>query len=539
MAVVEDIELRITVDGTSAKKGLDETRKAAEDMGGATTKAIDWFGGLRKGAQDLQSKLGPTAAAISGVSSALGQTGGEAAKVVAGVGQMAAAFGAGGPWAVALVGATMLVDEYSKVQQEAASYADAWRDNLARTAQAMRDGVIKTTTDLTTALAKAQEEIRNFGKTSREIEEATYRANIASLEKRAATLTKNLPGLQQVAKDAAREVKNIETITSRLIFGGDSEVLANARQNAIEREETAKTAAANLRTYNAELDTQRQALADLIKANDELERKRGRAAGGGGGARGPSGPTFAEQQIAMMAEEEQQLRGVRQASLDRQREGEQAASAARAAQIQADLDMEEQAINWLADLRKRASDEYLAQKKAESEALKADAMAVTGFLVGVTQDYVDARIRGEEDAEAAMAAAIMRQAGQALISYGTQAVGQGVLLATNPVTAALAPASFAAGAGLIAGGIALGGAATGVMHAAAGGTIGRPIASANSTTDGGGDMAARARPARATPGGSGGTHLTIVYGGLSGPSADDGARALRAGLDRARRRGMA
>ena len=118
MAVTEDIELRITVDGRQAQKALDETRAAAEKMGGGAARAVGSLEGLQKGAQALQQRLAPTAAAISSVSSALGQTGGEAGKVVAGIGQMAAAFGAGGPWAVAVLGGTMLLDEYLRTQKE-------------------------------------------------------------------------------------------------------------------------------------------------------------------------------------------------------------------------------------------------------------------------------------------------------------------------------------------------------------------------------------------------------------------------------------
>jgi hypothetical protein len=77
------------------------------------------FWNLEGGAKALQQRLAPQAAAISGISAALGENAGQAGKAVAGLGQLAAAYAAGGPWgailAAAGVGATLLVKYWDDV----------------------------------------------------------------------------------------------------------------------------------------------------------------------------------------------------------------------------------------------------------------------------------------------------------------------------------------------------------------------------------------------------------------------------------------
>lgn len=480
MAVVEDIELRVTVDATGAQKGLDETRKAAESMGGRV-------GNLTEAFKSLQQKLGPSAAAISGVASALGQTNGEAGKALAAVGQVAAAFAAGGPFGAALAAGTFAVDQLTASWERQIKA----QDEAIKAQYAQFDAANKTT---------------------------------KQLEQQAEALRLQLEPLS--ASEIRSRAKAQMAELDRAIFLNNTEA-EYARRHAPEK-------AKALGDQNLQLERQKALIFEVADLQARaLERGAGgRAAAGPAAARGMD-PLQARIVAGMAAQEQARAAADEafEADIDRM-----------AAEGAARLSFEQLKSSILADAEEERTE--LARKAAEERARiaqdeqKATIDAVTGGLgvvVGAFQGYVDARIKGEEDAEAAFISSIMRQAGQALISYGTQAIGRGILEASSPLTAPLAAASFTAGAGLIAGGIALGGAASGITQAAATAT-----APQQSTSGGGSDLGARARPARpGMGGGPGGTNLTIVYGGLSGPSADDGARALGRGLERARRRGLA
>jgi hypothetical protein len=193
--------------------------------------------------------------------------------------------------------------------------------------------------------------------------------------------------------------------------------------------------------------------------------------------------------------------------------------------------------------QKTADKEKLKQEKKSLKDIEAEqerhakqneqyATQAVGIVTGATQQYVEARIKGEKNAEAAFAASIMAQAGQALVSYGVQAIGRGVLEASSPLTAALAPASFAAGAGLIVAGTGLGGIGAGIGQIAAGGTIGKELPDKKAAKDKG------ASPGRGGSGSGGGGPLVVnVAYGAGGPLPEDTAREIQKAVDTGRRRG--
>jgi hypothetical protein len=192
--------------------------------------------------------------------------------------------------------------------------------------------------------------------------------------------------------------------------------------------------------------------------------------------------------------------------------------------------------------QKTADKEKLKQEKKSLKDIEAEqerhakqneqyATQAVGIVTGATQQYVEARIKGEKNAEAAFAASIMAQAGQALVSYGVQAIGRGVLEASSPLTAALAPASFAAGAGLIVAGTGLGGIGAGIGHTAAGGTIGKELPDKKAAKDKG------ASPGRGGSGSGGGPLVVNVAYGAGGPLPEDTAREIQKAVDTGRRRG--
>lgn len=538
MAVVEDIELRVTVNGTAAQKGLDETRKAAESMSGR----IGTLGDAMKG---FQQKLGPAAAAISGVSSALGQTNGEAGKALAAIGQVAAAFAAGGTFGAALAAGTYAVDALSQSWERQIKAQD---DALAGMYKAT-DGYIL---NLKTARAELDKARGEFAAAARGGRELTPEERKQQLRDEAAG---RIAAAEAAAKQARAEVDLNKARTDAEQFGTTF---------SQERALLEKVRATNIRLADKALAQEKEALQTRINAisvsvtmTKKAEEERGQnefladsiadiAAQQRAAASGARDRAEAEAELQAQRRSDPALafgigkfkKGIATSDDDIEADIERWATTAKA---QADFEkLKTDIVQEATDERLRLGLEAAAEhQRIVAEEYQSIADTVTAGLtpvLGAFQNYVDARIQGEEHAEQAFAAAIMRQAGQALISYGTQAVGRGILELSSPLTAPLAAASFAAGAGLIAGGVALGGAATAVMHTAAGGTVGQALP--NSTSGGGSDMAARARPARPGTAGAGGTNLTIIYGGLSGPSADDGARALGKGLERARRRGI-
>lgn len=537
MAVVEDIELRVTVDATAAQKGLDETRKAAESMGGR-------IGTLREAMKGFQQKLGPAAAAISGVSTALGQTNGEAGKALAAIGQVAAAFAAGGPLGAGLAAGTYAVDALSQSWERQIKAQDDALSGIYRATE----GYVKNLQTARGELEKARGEFVAAARGGREL----------TPEERKQQLRDEAAGRIAAAEAAAQQARAQVDLAKATELAATFDMTFGQARLLLE-----KTRASNIRIADRALEQEKEALQTRINAITVAEtmRKKAEEEKGQNEFLADSIADIAAQQRAAAAAARERNRV--EAEMRTAQRSDPTLSfraykfkglATKDDDIEADIDRWATAATELrafeklkTDIIKEATDERLrlgleaAQRHQEivqqEYAVIADTVVgAVGVMTSATQDYLDARIKGEEDAEAAFAAAIMRQAGQALISFGTQAIGRGILELSSPVTAPLAAGSFAAGGALIAGGIALGGAATAVMHTAAGGTVGQPVPT--STSGGGGDMAARARPARPGTAGAGGTNLTIIYGGLSGPSADDGARALGKGLERARRRGI-
>jgi hypothetical protein len=180
---------------------------------------------------------------------------------------------------------------------------------------------------------------------------------------------------------------------------------------------------------------------------------------------------------------------------------------------------------------KKSLKDIEAEQKRHAQQNAEYATQAVGIVTGATQQYVEARIKGEKDAEAMFVSSIMAQAGQALVGYGIQAIGRGVLEASNPVTAVLAPASFGTGAALIGAGVGLGGVAAGIGQLSAGGTIGKEMPDNKAAKDKG------ASPGRNSSGSGGGPLVVNVAYGVGGPLPEDTAREISKAVNTGRRRG--
>lgn len=509
---VEEIELRLTVDGRPAQKALDETRSFAERLGGGVDK-------LQKGFGEMQKRLAPAAAAISGVSAALGQTNGEAGKAVAAIGQVAAAFAAGGPLGAGLAAGTFAVDALTQ----------AWEREL----KAQNDAIEKQYG----AVSKTFDDIRKIREQNATLERSMMPAAWQESARRKEAL-----GSIQAEIDAIGKRK---AVTRDAVDQNNAEVRAlEARRNELNKQFALLDKKATLdKTEGEQLEFNRkreEARAKAIAATAEARRKAAAELAAWGKK---ELEYYAERgRVAQEAAAEAELRSFERSKKFRVG-GPIPGDIGTGAGTPSDQLRE---FNKQAALSTAlASDFGLAWTMAARDTAEAVG-GVAGVMrgaVGIAADGISQLttdlITGQEHAVERFGALIMQQAGQSLISSGTSLAGKAIESALTPGFQPLAVAQGAAAAGLIAGGIALGGAATAVMHVAGGGTIGQKLPE-KSTSGRGTDPGARARPAAGgRGGGDGGTNLTIIYGGISGPSADDGARALTKAARRANRRGLA
>jgi hypothetical protein len=537
VAVVEDIELRVTVNGLQAQKALDETRVAAEKMGGGASKVIGSLEGLQKGAQALQQRLAPTAAAISGVAGALGQTGGEAGKVVAGLGQLAAAFGAGGPLGLGIVATTLAFDKYLAVQKEATEAENVWRGMLQRTTPE-QERARQSVASLADEAKRFSEEVRNAGKTEYEVALARAATQKTQLETMIANIEKS-ERLRQAS------VNRAESALASARGKGDVAAMGAAQEQldtALAVQQKVREDAAVYRSQVASIEDSVWQIADAWMAVEQQSKKAsGRGGGGGGVATG-------DVQGMLAKERADRLKILTDFGADVEKaRAEQAQAAADAAEeaVRAEIADREKWTDYELNLIKTKEDEKTKIEKEAAERRKAireeeirDAQSTYGALVtnaaSALGTFVAESAAGQEAALANLLKAASQQAGGFVMLQGGQLIAEGIRNTFSVVTAPLGAAQIAGGAGLVAAGAAIQAGGPLAVSSLLGQSGGAGAAAASGTAT---DPGARARPARTMPGEGGGTQLTIVYGGLSGPTADDGARALKKGEQRARKRG--
>lgn len=541
--MTQTIEYVVKVDANQAKTTIADVEKRME----SAAKPASVFGlsiaNIGQQTKDMASKLGPAAAAISSVSASLGAAGGEAGKLVAAGGQIVAAFGAGGPVGAAIVAATVAVDAMSVSWKKATEEQDAALERMFKNVNAQL-AVTRTTkvaldearASLTAALRVGEDESVTF---QRSLEEAR-KAGAKRVEEAQARLDKlkaTSLDLRQIEKDAEsldmtfQQARLWRSQLREKEIASAERALANTQSQAMiatqilvterKRTEQAERKAAAEQRFKSALEGQMRSyeamyrfreveetkIEDIETNTDEISRTmRGlRAVEGGGLGSAIIERAAAERKAAIDAlSDEDILTGGGQESMVFDIITEDGVSR--------QIEVQKNGLDIIAQL----NDEYRQQEiAAQSEFV----MQWTSIGVDALQTYLDAKIKGEENAEALMAASLMRTAGQALVGHGINLAGAAVVSASTgllPVAAAQAGAA----AGLIAGGVALGATATGIEHVSAGGTVGKPIEDKQSTRDPG------ASPRSGGSGGSGGPMIVNVTYGAGGPLPEDIAREI-------------
>lgn len=462
-------------------KATDTATAALTKQGAAAAATSPKVETFQQRVAKLPDLLGKQAAAISLVSSSLEGMGGQVGKAVAGAGQIAAAFGAGGPFAAALVGGIAIIDRLT-------TYWKELNDEEERNIKLKFAGVdaAKSKTD-------------------------ALRAEVAELRKQADP--------EQARADARKAIADeLRTL----------EITRDQLRRRAEIVGTTKEQAAMARAESGLLDEQRKLLMEKLTLMAQIrDAQRSTTSSRGGAAPEAVGDTADGMAAIDLSARRAAKRKRAWAAADEAASSEQRArdesDAASQLQIQEDLAaarekqrrIEEASDDHSYQVRERRTQEFYA-------AISGYAQQSASIIAGASTQLIADLISGQEHALERFGISVMAQAGQALIGYGVQAIGRGVLELSSPLTAALAPASFAAGGVLIGAGVGFGGVAGGL-----GGLMGGD--------SGGSARGASPRTSTGTTGAQAGpTQITVIYA----PSRDEGAAAVALAGKNAERRGL-
>lgn len=228
--------------------------------------------------------------------------------------------------------------------------------------------------------------------------------------------------------------------------------------------------------------------------------------------------------VAGLKDEEDQLRDMRKAARKRE-EDERKQDAKDQVKEARDLEREKnKAAKEAARERERIAKEE-AKAKAEAEKQFTQMFIDAGQQAAATalstsQDYIEAKIKGEKDAEQKAVASFLSATGQQLVGSGTRAIFEGLIMSSNPLTPGMGAGMIATGAAAIAVGMGMGAGGAAMAHTAAGGTVGSPLPEKSASRDRG------ASPRSSSGGGGGGPLVINVSYGVGGPLPEDTAREI-------------
>lgn len=503
--MTETIDFKLTLDATSANRALDETRKRAEALGGG-------YDTLQKGMGQLKERLEKQAAAIAIVSHAFGQHDSAIGKAVSGIGTLAAAYGAGGPLGLALAVAVPAFEKLNQAYEDAASNSKVYAQSVAAIQPALQALTDRALEPQRQAIKSLREELERFGKDARQQQIDAAQMALAGIEGDLARLERNRPAIMQRALDSPE----------------DAAVFRNTDRSI-----------ARLKAAQVDAQAKLDEITRMVLELDAKEADRNRAAATPGLA-----ASAAKDGAARAAAEEDAYREMMKVKYGQRLDAHKKALADQLAADKAAADMEIQLAKDVADMKVRYDREQAAQasaRKAEIEAQARDYAQIAATLASAIGSSAAAGVAGQEEALAAFVAAASQAAGGIIMLEGGKLLSQGISeifssSGTNPhgyIAAAGGAALVAAGSAVQTGGPlavqALMGQAGAAGAAGAAGPQGS--ASTNPARVGTGSSAHSSR-------GGGSTVINIVYGGASGPTADQGAQAVVQGLRRAGRRGL-
>jgi hypothetical protein len=479
------------------ERAVNQSNAALRQQAPAAKQAASGMQALQQQASKASQVLGKQAAAIAILSQNIGEANGNVGKLVQGAGQMAAAFGAGGPWAAALVGGLALVGQLTKHLDETTAARDRafdkqWEkiDEYSARVNVLRQRVqeLNRVLDPAQEFLDAQQRAINIQERIDKLrEELSVRSKLTTEERKG-------------IRDRIMLLENERKANEALVDAG-----INREREKIDAAEAAKKAAEAEERRAKALERAKAARAEELQMVREFAR-----------AVNYDDPDAADQRLADEAKarrEEQERIAADNAEWQRRSDAQMQLIYLDALDAEKDARRESQR-------RIRAENERHLQEMAAQNA--GYAMQATGIVAGASEQLIGDLISGQEQALEQFGVSIMAQAGQALVSYGIQAIGSAALQASlgNLPGAAVQGAT---GAGLVAAGVGLGGVSAGLGNLMGGG---------------GGQRERRLPGSMAAPqqAGGGGTVIQITYAGASGPTADQGGRAVVEAWSRAQRR---
>jgi hypothetical protein len=554
----QQVKYTITADATQANTELAKVDKAAVSLVGneqklatetnkataalkeqgkaATTSGVS-MKSLGDGAKALQQKMAPTAAAISGVGSALGAAGGQAGKFFNAASQGAAAFGAAGPAGLALVAGTLAIDAIATASKEAAIANDVWRAQLEATLPAMQKSrdFTKSMADEANRLGIA---VANAGRTEYEVSIARAGAQKAELEAKLANIQATERLRQAAVNDATSQLESARLRGRGIAEAEDRLTLATEVQRSVQR------SASEYATQVSSLEDSVWKIADAWATVDS----RSKAAAGTAAFNAqtanilaPVGSTaiFDDSNfggtVETDAEKQEKYRAARELAAENERQRkfaiEQNADKKAEERQKRILDNEKMFDDMRYEYKKKQADALLDIEKSYANQVTDIGKSTFSTALTVGQDYLDAKIQGEKNAELKSVASFLSATGQQLVASGTRAIFEGAIISANPVTPGAGLPMMAMGGLAIAAGIGMGAAGTGVAHTAAGGTIGKELPDKEAAKDKG------ASPGRGGSGSGGGPLVVNVAYGVGGPLPEDTAREISKAVNTGRRRG--
>lgn len=377
------------------------------------TKATRSFWSMEGAAKAVQSRLAPQAAAISGISAALGENAGQTGKVVAGAGQLAAAWAAGGPLGLAAAGLGIAV-----VQLTA-----HWDDLIKKQDEALE---------------------RQFASANKVIDERK------AVEGRLNKLRAKDGGPETAAQAYLRVQKEIDDAERRLAEG---------------RASRDRAAWKNL-PKTIEMLKEIQTLEATAAARRNAEKNKG--APGSPATIGDDGDPFASpvrDVFSMAMIEEDAREKARRIAIEKRLDDEQRAEdRVRDLKIAAEKSLADEIERIREEdreisMRKRLADEAefaAAMMSLTQAALVAPMEAAVGQATGVFSSYIEMKIAGEKHAEEQATAAFLKGIGSQLVGIGTRSIFEGGAKLFNPVTVPVGVAEIAFGGTAIAAGLGLG-----------------------------------------------------------------------------------
>jgi hypothetical protein len=440
---------------------------------------------LQATSKGAAENLAKQAAAVSLVSSSMGESGGNIGRFNAGAGQIAAAYGAGGPFAASLVGGVALVGKFNQYLEDTIAAQDRLIDQANQVPKHV------------SAINKIKDEIKRLrldmagdaDPISERFQQATDRANHLEeqLEKHR---TSGKRWNRQYIENTEREIKANRDLADTLMetqmrrsgvrdaAGGKAPSFGDTRSQA------QKDADAFIVTAQVEEDIERDHQAELTRIEEAGIAERAR---------------LAQEDFKRRAELEK---------------------------LTADREAKHREMTERADEMHRQN--LLRAEQERHQQTAALAMQGASIVAGVSTQLIADLIAGQEYALERAGIALMAQAGQALVGQGITLLGQSVVEAMGPAFAK-APITAAAGIGLIGAGVGLGGVAAGI-----GGLMG----GAGNAQAGGLSLGSPALGGAVGGQTAAATTINIVYAGASGPTAEQGAAAVTSAMQRSNRRNL-